>query len=71
MSLLNTSSYPIGLDISDLSIKLVQLKKVGTKIKIQAWGKISLPLGLLENGDIKNKPELAKAIKKLIHPAES
>lgn len=67
MSLLNTSSYPIGLDISDLSIKLVQLKKVGTKIKIQAWGKISLPLGLLENGDIKNKPELAKAIKKLIH----
>lgn len=67
MSFLNTSSYPIGLDISDLSIKFVQLKKRGDKIKIQAWGKISLSPGLLENGEIKNKEKLAAAIKKLIH----
>lgn len=66
MSFLNTSSYPIGLDISDLSIKLVQLKKRGDKIKIQAWGKICLPPGLLENGEIKNRKELALNIKKLI-----
>jgi type IV pilus assembly protein PilM len=66
MSFLNTSSYPIGLDISDLSIKLVQLKKRGDKIKIQAWGKICLPPGLLENGEIKNKEKLAAAIKKLV-----
>lgn len=61
-----TSSYPIGLDISDLSVKLVQLAKHGDKIKIRAAGKISLPPGWLVNGEVKEKEALAKAIKKLV-----
>ncbi len=62
----NNSHNPIGLDISDLSLKLVQLKNSGRKIKIQALGKIDLEDGLIKNGEIKNKQATAKAINKLI-----
>lgn len=62
----NNSKYPIGLDISDLSLKLVQLKKQGKKIKIQALGKVSVPEGLIDNGEIKNQEEVIKIIKRLI-----
>ena len=61
-----SSTYPIGLDISDLSLKFVQLNKIRNKIKIQAMGKASLPAGLIEGGEIKDKEEVIKQIKKLI-----
>ena len=61
-----SSTYPIGLDISDLSLKFVQLNKVRNKITIQAMGRTSLPAGLIKDGEIKNKKEVAKKIKKLI-----
>ena len=66
MILTSGSTYPIGLDISDLSLKLVQLNKRRDKIKIQALDKLNLPPGLIVNGEIKNEPELIKAIKKII-----
>lgn len=66
MILSNNSTSPIGLDISDLSLKLVQLDKRRDKIKIQALGKLNLPQGIIVNGEIKNKTELIKAIKKII-----
>ncbi|MFH1582774.1 MAG: type IV pilus assembly protein PilM [Candidatus Falkowbacteria bacterium] len=66
MILTNNSTSPIGLDISDLSIKLVQLNKSRDKIKIQALSKLNLPQGIIVNGEIKNKTELIKAIKKII-----
>lgn len=62
----NDSTYPIGLDISDLSLKLVQLNKHRDKIKIQSLSKLNLPPGLIVNGEIKNKFELIKALKKII-----
>lgn len=62
----NNSTYPIGMDISDLSLKFVQLNKIRNKITIQAMGKTSLPAGLIEGGEIKNKEGVAKKIKKLI-----
>ncbi|HTW96418.1 MAG TPA: type IV pilus assembly protein PilM [Candidatus Methylomirabilis sp.] len=66
MFLLGKMRSPLGLDISDLSIKLIQLAKDGDKIKIQALGKVDLPRGLLENGVIKDKKELARAIHHLV-----
>jgi type IV pilus assembly protein PilM len=66
MFLASNTNYPIGLDISDLSLKMVQLKKSGDKIKIQALSKIDLPKGLIENGEIKNKTEIIKKIKEII-----
>ncbi len=66
MILTNGSTRPVGLDISDLSIKLIQLDKRRDKIKIRALGKIDLPQGVVVNGEIKNNVEIIKAIKKLI-----
>lgn len=66
MLLANNSTYPVGLDISDLSIKLVQLNKIRDKIKIQALGKLTLPPGIITNGAINDRAELIKAIKKII-----
>jgi len=66
MLLANNSTYPVGLDISDLSIKLVQLNKIRGKIKIQALGKLTLPPGIIANGVINDRAELIKAIKKII-----
>ncbi len=63
----NNSTYPIGLDISDLSLKLIQLNKSGHKIKIQALAKTNLPKGWMENGEIKNEKGFANAINKLIN----
>jgi len=61
-----SSIYPLGLDISDLSLKLVQLNKLGSKIKIQALGKINVPEGLIMEGEVKNQEKVIELIKKLV-----
>lgn len=61
-----SSNYSIGLDISDLALKLVQLRKKGNKIKIQAIGRTSVPEGAIVNGEIINDEEVVKAIRNLI-----
>jgi len=60
------SKYPIGLDISDLSLKMVQLTQRRGKIKIQALSRRALPKGLIEGGEIFNEAELIHEIEKLI-----
>ncbi len=62
----NNNNYPIGLDVSDLSIKLIQLKKQSGKIKIQAIGKIDLPPGVIDDGQIVSQEQLVLALKKLM-----
>jgi len=62
----NSLKYPIGLDISDLSLKLVQLQKKGTKIKIKALGRLDVPVGLIVDGEIKDQDKVISLIKELI-----
>jgi type IV pilus assembly protein PilM len=59
-------AYPVGLDISDLSIKLIQLNKSKGKIKIQALGRIDIEKGIIEKGEVKDKTKLIIAIKKIM-----
>jgi len=59
-------NIPIGLDISDTSLKLVQLKKKGNKIKIQAMGRIELPIETIVNGEIKNQRAFIESLEKLL-----
>lgn len=61
------SNIPVGLDISDTSLKLVQLKKKGSKIKIQAIGRVELPIGTIEKGEIKNQKAFLESLEKLIY----
>lgn len=49
--------FPIGIDISDRAIKLVSLYQRGNGIHIESLGRIALPLGTVQGGEIK-KPEI-------------
>lgn len=60
------SKYPIGLDISDLSLKMVQLKKNHDKIFIQSFGKKQLASGIISDGSILDKEKLVHEISDLI-----
>ncbi len=62
----NNQDNFFGLDISDLSIKLVQLKKNKGKRKIQALGKYNLKPGIIDKGVINKTDELIKAIQEII-----
>lgn len=66
MLLSNNSEFPIGLDISDFSLKLVQLNRVGESFSIQAINKVDLPAGIIDDGEIKNREELIRQLKSLI-----
>ncbi len=60
------SDFPLGLDISDLSLKFAQLKVGKNKISPQTLGKIDLESGLIKNGEIINKQAVISKIKELI-----
>ncbi len=56
----------IGIDISDRSIEIIHLDRKG---KMVAFGRKSIPRGLVENGKIIEKEELSKEIKKTLEKA--
>ncbi|MEK7097946.1 MAG: pilus assembly protein PilM, partial [Patescibacteria group bacterium] len=60
------SQYPIGLDISDSSLKLVQLDKRRNVFRIQAIGKTDFAGKLLEKGEIISRENIIKAIKNIV-----
>lgn len=62
---LNPNTF--GLDISDLTLKIVKLKKQRSKLMLGAINESSLPLGVIQQGEIKNKKKLAQAIKQLVN----
>ncbi|MFA5021036.1 MAG: type IV pilus assembly protein PilM [Patescibacteria group bacterium] len=66
MSFFSTAETAFGLDISDQSLRLIQMAKAGRRLKIQSYNEIKLPAGCLIKGEI-NQPEvLAKNLEKLI-----
>jgi len=66
---LRDSKNPIGLDISDLSLKIVQVAGNPARPRIQAIGKIAVPKGAIEDGEIKDEGKVIGLIKELIeHP---
>lgn len=56
---------PIGLDISDLCLKIVQLEQVRSRIRIRAIEEIQLPEGLIKDGIILDRPRVVEKIKKI------
>ncbi|MDD2731935.1 MAG: type IV pilus assembly protein PilM [Candidatus Pacebacteria bacterium] len=58
---LKTESF--GLDVSDLSLKLVKLGKKGRFLKLASWTEIDLSPGIIERGEIKDEDALVKIIK--------
>ncbi|MFZ5559200.1 MAG: type IV pilus assembly protein PilM [Patescibacteria group bacterium] len=56
-----------GLDLSDYSIKVAQLKKKGKIFELKNYNRVSIPEGVIEGGMIKKKDKLIEIIKKSIN----
>lgn len=56
-----------GLDISDNSLRLIQLKKSRKGTIVNAWAEVPLKPGWLVNGEVKNAKSLVATIKKFCH----
>lgn len=55
-----------GLDISDLSLKIVNLEKKKDKFSLACFGETALKPGLIDGGEIQNEKELSRMIKEAI-----
>ncbi len=59
------SPYPFGLDISDFSLKLVQLNRQRDYLFLQTISRVEIPEGYIKNGEIKNEMGVIELIGKL------
>lgn len=59
-----------GVDLSDLSVKIIQLEKEGDIDKIRSFAVAEIPTGNIEDGKIINKDKVAAIIKETIRNAE-
>lgn len=66
MNLLNLKPEAFGLDISDLSLKVVKLKRKGKFLRLASFGEAKIEQGIIEEGEIKDEGKLAEVIKEAI-----
>jgi type IV pilus assembly protein PilM len=52
-----------GLDLSDLSLKIIKLKKRGTFYNLASFGEEKIKPGIIKEGEIKDEAKLAEIIK--------
>ena len=69
--MISLSKKPIGIKISDNSVKTVQIEKKGGKIKILKLNQISLAPGIVKRGRIRNEEKLIEAFEELFLENES
>lgn len=55
-----------GLDISEISLKIIKLKKKKEHFELASFGEAEIKPGIIEGGEIKNQKALAKIIKKAL-----
>ncbi len=58
--------HGFGIDLSDLSIKIINLQKNGGNFKLASFKREEIPEGLIEEGEIKKEEELIEIIKKAV-----
>jgi len=52
----------VGLDISDHSIKFLELLKTETSFKLSRVGEVAVPVGVVDGGELKNPEEFKKIL---------
>jgi type IV pilus assembly protein PilM len=65
MEFLSLKPKAFGLDISDLSLKFLMLKKKGKKFSVVSFGESKIEPGIIESGEVKNEEKLAGIIKEI------
>lgn len=63
MNLFSQKTKSFGLDISDLSLKIVNVEKKGKKLELVSVGSCVIPKGVIKQGQIQDEAALVKAIK--------
>ena len=58
---------PLGIDISEHSLKLVQLNQSGSKIGLQALSRVDLPSGVIEEGEIVDEKRAINFLHSLVN----
>lgn len=56
-------NFPIGINVSDYSIEVVQLNH---KLHIRAYGRVLLDEGIVKEGIVRNKEKLAEKLKEVL-----
>ena len=62
----NFSYGAFGLDLSDLSVKVVQMKDEGEKEEVVSFGSVDIPQGSIVDGEIVEQNNVVNAIKKAV-----
>jgi type IV pilus assembly protein PilM len=73
--LFNSKNIAFGLDIGDKSVKLAELTLIKNlrgkqSLTLSAYNESPVPAGLIENGEIKNAPEVIKIIRNCVKNAK-
>ncbi len=63
MNFLTLKPEAFGLDISDLSLKIIKLRKKGRRIRVVSFGEKEVKPGIIKEGEVIQKEELAEIIK--------
>jgi len=63
MEFLSLKPKAFGLDISDLSLKFLMLRKKGKKFSVVSFGESQIEPGIVEGGEVKDEEKLAKIVK--------
>jgi type IV pilus assembly protein PilM len=65
----NDDTNIFGLDLSDLSVKLVKLEDAGSYEYVSSYSSAPIPVGCMIDGEIQKKEQIISAIKKAIEAA--
>lgn len=63
LDFLNLKPDVFGLDISDLSLKIIKLKKKRGRLALVSFGEEEIKPGIIKEGEIKNEEKLAETIR--------
>jgi len=66
MEFLTLKPETFGLDISDLSLKIIKLKKKGQFFDLAAFGEEKINPGIIKGGEIKDEKALSEVIKEAL-----
>ena len=63
MDFLTLKPEAFGLDVSDLSLKIIKLKKKRRRLALASFGESEIKPGIIKEGEIKDEEKLAEIIK--------
>lgn len=70
MNFLTLKPESFGLDISDLSLKIIKLEKKRKSLSLASFNEAKIKPGIIEKGEIKNEDALAKIIREATSKAK-